>query len=196
MTPVSSCDPTARTSVPRSPVNPLNLATGLPGSASVRLQGLSKSFAGAIKALDRVSLDIGAGEFFALLGPSGCGKTTTLRLVAGFETPDEGRIVVGGRDVTEMPVHRRDMGVIFQSYALFPPRRVAGNVGLGLRMRKISRQEMDRRVSAALAQVALTGLEGRRPAQLSGGQQQRVALARAIVIEPPVLLCDEPLGAL
>jgi putative spermidine/putrescine transport system ATP-binding protein len=177
-------------------VNPLNPPAGLPGSASVRLQGLSKSFAGTIKALDRVSLDIGAGEFFALLGPSGCGKTTTLRLVAGFETPDEGRIVVGGRDVTEMPVHRRDMGVIFQSYALFPHRTVAENVGFGLRMRKIPRQEIDRRVSAALAQVALTGLEGRRPAQLSGGQQQRVALARAIVIEPPVLLCDEPLGAL
>jgi putative spermidine/putrescine transport system ATP-binding protein len=177
-------------------VNPLNPSAGLPGSASVRLQGLSKSFAGAIKALDRVSLDIGAGEFFALLGPSGCGKTTTLRLVAGFETPDEGRIVVGGRDVTEMPVHRRDMGVIFQSYALFPHRTVAENVAFGLRMRKIPRQEIDRRVSAALAQVALTGLEGRRPAQLSGGQQQRVALARAIVIEPPVLLCDEPLGAL
>jgi len=182
--------------VPPSPVNPLNPSAGLPGSASVRLQGLSKSFAGAIKALDRVSLDIGAGEFFALLGPSGCGKTTTLRLVAGFETPDEGRIVVGGRDVTEMPVHRRDMGVIFQSYALFPHRTVAENVGFGLRMRRIPRQEIDRRVSAALAQVALTGLEGRRPAQLSGGQQQRVALARAIVIEPPVLLCDEPLGAL
>ena len=177
-------------------MNPNNSDSELPGSASVRLQGLSKSFAGAIKALDRVSLDIGAGEFFALLGPSGCGKTTTLRLVAGFETPDEGRIVVGGRDVTEMPVHRREMGVIFQSYALFPHRTVAENVAFGLRMRKIPRQEIDRRVAAALAQVALTGLEGRRPAQLSGGQQQRVALARAIVIEPPVLLCDEPLGAL
>ena len=177
-------------------MNPLDASVGLPGSASVRLQGLSKSFPGAIKALDRVSLDIGAGEFFALLGPSGCGKTTTLRLIAGFESPDQGRIVVGGRDVTEMPVHRRDMGVIFQSYALFPHRTVAENVAFGLRMRRIPRQEIDRRVSTALAQVALTGLEGRRPAQLSGGQQQRVALARAIVIEPPVLLCDEPLGAL
>ena len=196
MTPASSIEPTDRTSVSRSPVNPINPPAGLPGSASVSLQGLSKSFAGAIKALDTVSLDIGAGEFFALLGPSGCGKTTTLRLVAGFETPDEGRIVVGGRDVTEMPVHRRDMGVIFQSYALFPHRTVAENVAFGLRMRRIPRQEIARRVSAALAQVALTGLEGRRPAQLSGGQQQRVALARAIVIEPPVLLCDEPLGAL
>jgi spermidine/putrescine ABC transporter ATP-binding subunit len=196
MTPASSFEPTDRTSVPLSPVTSPKPSAGLPGSASVCLQGLSKSFAGAIKALDKVSLDIGAGEFFALLGPSGCGKTTTLRLVAGFETPDEGRIVVGGRDVTEMPVHRREMGVIFQSYALFPHRTVAENVGFGLRMRRMRRQEIDRRVSAALAQVALTGLEGRRPAQLSGGQQQRVALARAIVIEPPVLLCDEPLGAL
>jgi putative spermidine/putrescine transport system ATP-binding protein len=196
MTPASSFDPIERTSVRLSPLNSPKPSAGLPGSASVCLQGLSKSFAGAIKALDGVSLDIGAGEFFALLGPSGCGKTTTLRLVAGFETPDEGRIVVGGRDVTEMPVHRREMGVIFQSYALFTHRTVAENVGFGLRMRRMRRQEIDRRVSAALAQVALTGLEARRPAQLSGGQQQRVALARAIVIEPPVLLLDEPLGAL
>ena len=177
-------------------MNPLDASVGLPGSASVRLQGLSKSFPGAIKALDRVSLDIGAGEFFALLGPSGCGKTTTLRLVAGFETPDQGRVVVGGQDVTEMPVHRRDMGVIFQSYALFPHRTVAENVAFGLRMRRIPRQEIDRRVSTALAQVALTGLEGRRPAQLSGGQQQRVALARALIVEPETLLLDEPLSNL
>jgi putative spermidine/putrescine transport system ATP-binding protein len=157
---------------------------------------VSKSFAGGIKAVDRVSLDISAGEFFALLGPSGCGKTTTLRLVAGFEVPDEGCILVGGHDVTHTPVHRRDMGMIFQSYALFPHRTVAENVGFGLRMRGMGRHEIGKRVAAALAQVALTGLAGRRPAQLSGGQQQRVALARAIVIEPPVLLCDEPLAAL
>jgi putative spermidine/putrescine transport system ATP-binding protein len=110
--------------------------------------------------------------------------------------PDAGRIVVGGRDVTDIPVHRRDMGMIFQSYALFPHRTVAENVAFGLRMRGVTRQEIDKRVAAALAQVALTGLEQRRPGQLSGGQQQRVALARAIVIESPVLLCDEPLGAL
>ena len=187
---------TNATPVPPSPLSPADVAPGLSDPASIRLLAVSKSFAGGIKAVDAVSLDIGAGEFFALLGPSGCGKTTTLRLIAGFETPEEGRIVVGGRDVTEMPVHRREMGMIFQSYALFPHRTVAENVGFGLRMRGMARQEIDRRVTAALAQVALTGFERRRPAQLSGGQQQRVALARAIVIEPPVLLCDEPLGAL
>jgi putative spermidine/putrescine transport system ATP-binding protein len=177
-------------------VRPSGLAAGLSDPASIRLEAVSKSFAGGIKAVERVSLDVRAGEFFALLGPSGCGKTTTLRLIAGFETPDEGRIVVGGRDVTEMPVHRRDMGMIFQSYALFPHRTVAENVAFGLRMRRMPRHEIDKRVPAALARVALSGLEQRRPAQLSGGQQQRVALARAIVIEPPVLLLDEPLGAL
>jgi spermidine/putrescine ABC transporter ATP-binding subunit len=184
---------------PRGPMKPSDeagIGARLPVPASIGVEGISKTFAGGIKAVDALSLDIGAGEFFALLGPSGCGKTTTLRLIAGFESPDEGRIVVGGRDVTEMPVHRRDMGMIFQSYALFPHRTVAENVGFGLRMRRMARAEIKRRVSAALAQVALAGLEGRRPAQLSGGQQQRVALARAIVIEPPVLLCDEPLGAL
>ena len=177
-------------------LRPSGVAAGPSDPASIRLEAVSKSFAGGVKAVERVSLDIRAGEFFALLGPSGCGKTTTLRLIAGFETPEEGRIVVGGRDVTEMPVHRRDMGMIFQSYALFPHRTVAENVGFGLRMRRMPRHEIDRRVSAALAQVALSGLEQRRPAQLSGGQQQRVALARAIVIAPPVLLLDEPLGAL
>jgi len=181
---------------PVSPSDVADVAPGLSDPASIRLQGVSKTFAGSIKAVDAVFLNIAAGEFFALLGPSGCGKTTTLRLIAGFESPDQGRIVVGGRDVTEMPVHRRDMGMIFQSYALFPHRTVAENVGFGLRMRRMARDEIARRVSAALAQVALTGLEERRPGQLSGGQQQRVALARAIVIKPPVLLCDEPLGAL
>ncbi len=164
--------------------------------ASIRLEAVTKTYAGTVKAVDAITLDIAAGEFFALLGPSGCGKTTTLRLIAGFETPDFGRIVVGGRDLTDIPVHRRDMGMIFQSYALLPHRTVAENVAFGLRMRQVPRREIDTRVAAALAQVALTGLEQRRPAQLSGGQQQRVALARAIVIEPPVLLCDEPLGAL
>src|SRR5262249_7517765 len=187
---------TDRTPVPRSHLSSKDVAPGLSDPPSIRLLPVTKTFAGGRKAVDCVSLDIRAGEFFALLGPSGCGKTTTLRLIAGFETPDEGRIVVGGRDVTEMPVHRREMGMIFQSYALFPHRTVAENVGFGLRMRRMARREIDRRVTAALAQVALTGLERRRPAQLSGGKQQRVALARAIVIEPPVLLCDEPLGAL
>ena len=147
-------------------------------------------------AVDGVTLDIAAGEFFALLGPSGCGKTTSLRMIAGFEIPDAGRVHVGGEDITDVPVHRRDMGMVFQSYALFPHRTVAENVAFGLRMRDVPKAEIDRRVGAALAQVALTGLEARKPGQLSGGQQQRVALARALVVEPRVLLCDEPLGAL
>jgi len=153
-------------------------------------------FDGKVVAVDAVTLDIRAGEFFALLGPSGCGKTTTLRMIAGFEMPDRGRVHVGGEDITDLPVHRRDMGMVFQSYALFPHRTVDENVAFGLRMRALPGPEIARRVQAALAQVALTGLEDRRPGQLSGGQQQRVALARALVIEPRVLLCDEPLGAL
>ncbi|SKA33866.1 putative spermidine/putrescine transport system ATP-binding protein [Enhydrobacter aerosaccus] len=165
-------------------------------SASIKLESVTKSFDGKVVAVDGVTLEIKAGEFFSLLGPSGCGKTTSLRMIAGFESPDSGRVHVGGQDITDVPVHHRDMGMVFQSYALFPHRTVAENVAFGLRMRGVSRSEIDRRVAAALAQVALTGFEHRRPAQLSGGQQQRVALARAIVIEPRVLLCDEPLGAL
>src|ERR1700736_5292479 len=166
------------------------------GAAAVRPARLSKSFDGIKRAVDGVELSIDAGEFFALLGPSGCGKTTTLRMIAGFETPDEGRIHVGGADVTDVPVHRRNLGMVFQSYALFPHRTVAENVAFGLRMRDVPKPDIERRVEAALALVALTGLEERKPGQLSGGQQQRVALARALVVEPPVLLCDEPLGAL
>ncbi len=147
-------------------------------------------------AVDGVTLDIAAGEFFSLLGPSGCGKTTSLRMIAGFERPDSGRVHVAGQDITDVAVHKRDMGMVFQSYALFPHRTVAENVAFGLRMREVPKPDIERRVKAALAQVALTGLEDRKPGQLSGGQQQRVALARALVVEPPVLLCDEPLGAL
>jgi putative spermidine/putrescine transport system ATP-binding protein len=165
-------------------------------AATVRLEGVSKSFDGRTRAVDDVDLAIAAGEFFALLGPSGCGKTTTLRMIAGFEVPDAGRILVGGTDITDMPVHKRDMGMIFQSYALFPHRTVAENVAFGLRMRGLPRREVADRVAQALRQVALEGLEHRRPGELSGGQQQRVALARAIVVRPPVLLCDEPLAAL
>jgi ABC-type Fe3+/spermidine/putrescine transport system ATPase subunit len=149
-----------------------------------------------VLAVDGVTLDIAAGEFFSLLGPSGCGKTTSLRMIAGFELPDSGRVHVAGRDITDLPVHKRDMGMVFQSYALFPHRTVAENVAFGLRMREVPKPDIERRVKSALAQVALTGLEERKPGQLSGGQQQRVALARALVVEPPVLLCDEPLGAL
>src|SRR5258707_11001532 len=165
-------------------------------SAAIKLQEVTKTFDGKVVAVDQVTLDIAAGEFFSLLGPSGCGKTTSLRMIAGFEMPDMGRVHVGGQDITDVPVHRRDMGMVFQSYALFPHRTVAENVAFGLRMRDVPRPEIAERVAAALAQVALTGLEERKPGQLSGGQQQRVALARALVIEPRVLLCDEPLGAL
>src|SRR5882672_6093055 len=165
-------------------------------SAAIRLENVTKTFDGAVVAVDDVTLDIAAGEFFALLGPSGCGKTTSLRMIAGFETPDSGRVHVGGRDITDVAVHQREMGMVFQSYALFPHRTVAENVAFGLRMRSVPKPDIARRVAAALALVALTGLEERKPGQLSGGQQQRVALARALVVEPPVLLCDEPLGAL
>ncbi|MBU8874987.1 ABC transporter ATP-binding protein [Reyranella sp. MMS21-HV4-11] len=165
-------------------------------SAAIKLDQVTKTFDGRVMAVDAVTLDIAAGEFFSLLGPSGCGKTTSLRMIAGFEHPDSGRVHVGGKDITDLPVHKRDMGMVFQSYALFPHRTVAENVAFGLRMRDVAKPEIERRVAAALAQVALTGLETRKPGQLSGGQQQRVALARALVVEPPVLLCDEPLGAL
>jgi ABC-type Fe3+/spermidine/putrescine transport system ATPase subunit len=165
-------------------------------SATIKLDNVTKIFDGRVLAVDGVTLDIAAGEFFSLLGPSGCGKTTSLRMIAGFELPDSGRVHVAGRDITDLPVHKRDMGMVFQSYALFPHRTVAENVAFGLRMREVAKPEIERRVKAALSQVALTGLEERKPGQLSGGQQQRVALARALVVEPPVLLCDEPLGAL
>ena len=165
-------------------------------ATDVRLERIEKSFDGRTPAVDRVDLQIAPGEFFALLGPSGCGKTTTLRMIAGFETPDAGRIFLNGQDVTAMPVHKRDISMIFQSYALFPHRTVAENVAFGLRMRGLDKNEIKERVTGALRQVALAGYEDRRPAQLSGGEQQRVALARAIVIRPRVLLCDEPLAAL
>src|SRR5215211_4584697 len=165
-------------------------------SATIKLDNVTKTFDGRVLAVDGVTLDIAAGEFFSLLGPSGCGKTTSLRMIAGFELPDSGRVHVAGRDITDLPVHKRDMGMVFQSYALFPHRTVAENVAFGLRMREVPKPDIERRVKAALAQVALTGLEERKPGQLSGGQQQRVALARALVVEPSVLLCDEPLGAL
>ncbi|QPF89436.1 ABC transporter ATP-binding protein [Bradyrhizobium commune] len=165
-------------------------------SASIEIAGVSKVYDGGVRAVDAVAMDIRQGEFFSLLGPSGCGKTTTLRMIAGFETPSAGEIRVDGADITHVPAHKRDMGMVFQNYALFPHRTVAENVAFGLRMRGLDKATIAAKVKAALAMVELSGLEDRRPAQLSGGQQQRVALARAIVIAPRVLLCDEPLGAL
>ena len=169
---------------------------GAGAAGAIEIAGISKIYDGGVRAVDAIDMTIQPGEFFALLGPSGCGKTTTLRMIAGFETPSSGRIRIGGTDITDMPAHKRDIGMVFQSYALFPHRTVAENVAFGPRMRGMDRGTIARKVKEALSMVALTGLEDRWPAQLSGGQQQRVALARAIVIEPRVLLCDEPLGAL
>src|SRR5207245_761512 len=137
-----------------------------------------------------------AGEFFSMLGPSGCGKTTTLRMIAGFERPTSGRIVLDGIDVARVPPHRRNVNTVFQSYALFPHLDVGQNVAFGLKYRRVPRDEKGRRVAAVLELVQLAGFERRKPSQLSGGQQQRVALARALVLTPRVLLLDEPLGAL
>ncbi|MBI2297835.1 MAG: ABC transporter ATP-binding protein [Armatimonadetes bacterium] len=163
--------------------------------AEVILTGLTKRF-GDVVAVDGLDLHIAAGEFFALLGPSGCGKTTTLRMIAGLEDPDQGRIAIGGADVTHLPPHRRELGMVFQSYALFPHLSAAANVAYGLASRGVPRAERRRRAQAALDKVALGGLGARRVTELSGGQQQRVALARAMVIEPRVLLLDEPLSNL
>jgi len=162
---------------------------------TVALTGLVKRY-GATLALDGVSLAVAPGEFFTLLGPSGCGKTTTLRSVAGFVTPDAGEVAIDGAVVTRVPPHRRQVGMVFQHYALFPHRTVAQNVGFGLRMQRVAKEEIGRRVAEALALVQLPGYGARYPSQLSGGEQQRVALARALVTRPAVLLLDEPLGAL
>jgi putative spermidine/putrescine transport system ATP-binding protein len=165
-------------------------------SAAIEIADVSKIYDGGVRAVDAVAMDIRHGEFFSLLGPSGCGKTTTLRMLAGFDTPSAGAIRVDGIDITHVPAHKRDMAMVFQNYALFPHRTVAENVAFGLRMRGFDKVTIAAKVKAALAMVELSGMEERHPGQLSGGQQQRVALARAIVIEPRVLLCDEPLGAL
>ncbi len=161
----------------------------------VQLVGLTKRFTDLV-AVDNLSLEIHAGEFFSLLGPSGCGKTTTLRLVAGFEEPTAGRIMLDGVDVARLAPNKRNVNTVFQSYALFPFLDVAGNVAFGLRYQSLDKAEMKRRVGEMLDLVQLPGYEKRRVNQLSGGQQQRVALARALVLNPAVLLLDEPLGAL
>ena len=159
------------------------------------LENLARSF-GGVPAVRDLSLKVPRGRLIALLGPSGCGKTTTLRIVAGLERPDGGRVVVDGRDVTRLPPYRRRMGVVFQSYALFPHMSVLANVGFGLRMQGLAGAERQLRAVAALEMVGLSAHATKRPRQLSGGQQQRVAVARALAIEPDVLLLDEPLSAL
>jgi putative spermidine/putrescine transport system ATP-binding protein len=164
-------------------------------SVAVELQQVSRHY-GSVRAVDGVSLAIEDGEFFSMLGPSGSGKTTCLRLIAGFDLPDAGRIVLHGQDASALPPYERDVNTVFQDYALFPHLSVLENVGYGLRVKGVGRRARDRDAEAALEQVALGGLGERRPGQLSGGQRQRVALARALVNQPRVLLLDEPLGAL
>ncbi len=161
---------------------------------SIELVALTKRF-GEI-AVDNIDLTVASGEFFSLLGPSGCGKTTTLRLIAGFEQPTSGKILLDGTDVSDVPPHRRNVNTVFQSYALFPFLTVFDNVAFGLRHRSVAKPDLRRRVGEALELVRMTSFAKRRPGQLSGGQQQRVALARALVLNPAVLLLDEPLGAL
>ena len=164
-------------------------------SAFVRIDGLSKHF-GDVAALQHAALDIRRGEILTLLGPSGGGKTTLLNLVAGFLVPDGGSIHIEGRTITDVPPYQREIGVLFQNYALFPHMNVGANVGYGLKMRHVAKAEIQRRVAEVLALVRLTGYDLRKPRQLSGGQQQRVALARALAISPKVLLLDEPFSAL
>jgi putative spermidine/putrescine transport system ATP-binding protein len=164
-------------------------------NGALSLKGVSKRY-GDVVAVDGVSIDVAGGEFLTLLGPSGSGKTTTLQIVAGFVRPDQGTVVLDGRDLTGVPPHRRNIGMVFQNYALFPHMTVADNVGFPLESRRMPRREARQRVGEALETVRLGGLAARMPRQLSGGQQQRVALARAIVFRPPLLLMDEPLGAL
>src|SRR5690349_116860 len=173
-------------------------------AAGIELVGLTKRFGhasasggpGGHVAVDNIDLSVSGGEFFSLLGPSGCGKTTTLRLIAGFEEPTAGRILLDGADVSHVPPHKRNVNTVFQSYALFPFLSVFDNVAFGLKHAAVSKAELRTRVGDALSLVSMTSFASRRPSQLSGGQQQRVALARALVLNPSVLLLDEPLGAL
>jgi spermidine/putrescine transport system ATP-binding protein len=165
------------------------------GNVAIALEGVYKRF-GKAEAVRDVNLAIGDGEFFSLLGPSGCGKTTTLRMIAGFEVPDEGRIVLQGKDVTSVLPNRRPVNMVFQQYALFPHMSIYDNIAFGLKVKHVPRSEHRGRIEEALRVVELEGLGGRRARQLSGGQQQRVALARALVNRPAALLLDEPLGAL
>jgi putrescine transport system ATP-binding protein len=165
------------------------------GTALLRVDGVVKTFR-AVRAVDQLSLDIKAGEFFALLGPSGCGKTTLLRMLAGFETPDHGHILLDGKDIARVLPHRRPVNMMFQNYALFPHLSVHDNIAFGLKRAGMKRSEIEARVAEMVALVKLEGLEKRRPDQLSGGQRQRVALARSLARRPRLLLLDEPLAAL
>jgi spermidine/putrescine transport system ATP-binding protein len=172
---------------------------GTTESPAIQLVGVAKQFTSAdedVQAVERVDLSIGRGEFFSLLGPSGCGKTTTLRMIAGFEEPTAGQILLYGEDMVGVPANHRDLNMVFQNYALFPHMTVFENVAFGLRRKKLPKPEIDTRVREMLELVDLTGREKRRPREMSGGQQQRVALARALVNRPRALLLDEPLGAL
>jgi putative spermidine/putrescine transport system ATP-binding protein len=166
-----------------------------PRRGDLRLEQISQRY-GDFVALDRVALNVSPGEFVTLLGPSGSGKTTTLRIIAGFSQPDEGRVLLDGKDVTVVPPHRREIGMVFQHYALFPHMSVADNIAFPLKMRNEPRDSVRSKVEGALDIVRMSGLGNRRPRELSGGQQQRIALARALVFRPPLLLMDEPLGAL
>jgi putative spermidine/putrescine transport system ATP-binding protein len=168
---------------------------GLSQMSHVEVRNVHRSY-GDFVAVNDANFSIAKGEFFSLLGPSGCGKTTTLRMIAGFVAPSHGQILLQGEDVTRTPPERRGIGLVFQNYAIFPHMTVAKNIGYGLRLRRRPKEEITRRVRDALAQVGLDGYEERTPDQLSGGEQQRVALARVIVLEPRLLLLDEPLSAL
>ncbi len=163
---------------------------------AISLSGITRIFAGSIPAVDHIDLEIRAGEFFTLLGPSGCGKTTLLRMIAGFETPDAGRILISGREMRDVPAHQRAVNTVFQSYALFPHLNVEQNIGFGLRMKGVKSPERKKRVDAMMELLQIGQFAMRNAGQLSGGQRQRVALARALVNEPEVVLLDEPLSAL
>jgi putrescine transport system ATP-binding protein len=189
----SMIDDTAKTA--READSPQSIPQLTSGAPLLRIDAVVKKF-GNFRAVDALSLDIHAGEFFALLGPSGCGKTTLLRMLAGFEVPDEGRILLNGKDIAQVPPHQRPVNMMFQSYALFPHLGVRDNIAFGLKRARLPLADIDARVAEMVALVKLDGLEQRKPDQLSGGQRQRVALARSLARRPQLLLLDEPLAAL